>query len=69
MPTESGTKGEVKLLDTLIANELKEIEDVELKQVIKKKAESLYNLLFIFQTQDLDEEGMRKSIKSLIEEG
>jgi hypothetical protein len=60
---------EVKLLHSILDEELAGEADKELKNVIKQKAEILYSLLSVTSTQDLDEDELRKRIKSVIEEG
>lgn len=61
-------KPEIALLNSIIEEELKKEEDPELKNVIKRKAENLYPLLSFFGTRNLDNDEIKKKIKSLIEE-
>jgi len=59
---------ELELLYSIIAQELKGEEDAELKELVKRKAQNLYPLLSLLGTKDLDDEEMKKKIKSLVEE-
>jgi len=67
MPNEQETIPEIRLLNSIIDEELSE-ENTELKEFIKNKASNLYSLIFLLETKKLDDEGIKKRIKSLIEE-
>lgn len=60
---------EVTLLNSIIDEKLKGEKDMELKEIIKRKAQNLYPLLSLLGTRDLDDDEIKKKIKSLIEEG
>ena len=66
MPNNKDSMPEIELLSSIIDEELKE-EDAELKEVIKKKANNLYPLLFLAGRHNLDDDDIKKKIKSLIE--
>jgi hypothetical protein len=59
---------EIKLLNSIVDEELTKEEDKYLKATIKKKAETLYPLLSLMGQQGLDDEEIKKKIKLLIEE-
>jgi DNA-binding transcriptional regulator GbsR (MarR family) len=67
MPDNNVVNPEVKLLHSILEEELKDEDDKKLKEVIKQKADVLYSLLSVTNAQDLDEEELRKRIKSVIE--
>lgn len=69
MKDDESSKPEIKLLSSIIDDELKLEEDKELKEIIKRKAENIYPLLSFLGTQDLESDEIKKKIKSLIEEG
>ena len=68
MKDDKSIRPEIKLLRSIIDEELKLEEDEKFKDMIARKAENLYPLLSFFGTQNLDVEEIRKKIKSLIEE-
>lgn len=59
---------ELGLLKSIIDEELKNEEDISLKDAVKRKADNLYPLLSFFGTRNLDSDEIKKKIKSLIEE-
>ncbi len=68
MKNKDSNKPEIKLLNSIIVEELKQEEDTALKDTIKRKAENLYPILSFFGTRNLDSDEIKKKIKSLIEE-
>lgn len=68
MKDETPKGPEIQLLSSIIATELLREDDKTLGESIKKKAENLYPLLTLLGTQNLDNEEIKKKIKSLIEE-
>ncbi len=60
---------EVKLLNSIIEDEVKYESDEKLKGLIKRKAEILYSLLSVTKGQDLSDDELKERIKSVIEEG
>lgn len=68
MPNNKNHGPEIALLDSILDDKLKEEEDAELKEIIKRKAKQLYPLLALLSTKDLDRDQIKKSIQLLIEE-
>ena len=68
MKDDKTSEPELKLLKSIIEEELKLEEDIKLKDAIQIKAENLYPLLAFFGTRNLDGDEIKKKIKSLIEE-
>jgi len=69
MPSDKKSLPEIKLLNSIIDDELKKEEDAKLKEMIKRKANNLYPLLSLARGQHLDDDEIKKKIKLLIEEG
>ena len=69
MPNNKDTIPEIKLLNNIIDEELKDEENTKLKEVIKIKANNLYSLLSISSERNLDDHETKRKIKLLIEEG
>ena len=69
MPDNKTEAPEVKLLNSIIEDEIKDESDEKLKGLIKRKAEILYSLLSVTKGQDLSDDDLRERIKSVIEEG
>lgn len=67
MPANKNTIPEVKLLNSIIDEELKDEDDARLKDVIKRKANNLYPLLSYLTEKNLDNDEIKKRIKELIE--
>lgn len=67
MPTNKNNIPEVKLLNSIIDEELKDEEDSRLKDIIKRKANNLYPLLSYLTEKSLDNDEIKKRIKELIE--
>lgn len=67
MPTEKKNLPEIKLLNSIIEDELKKEDDSELKEMVKRKANNLYPLLSLAKGHHLDNEEIKKKIKLLIE--
>jgi hypothetical protein len=68
MQTDKVERPEIKLLNSIIDDELKDEHDEKLKELVKSKATVLYPLISLIETQDLDEDEIKKKIKALIEE-
>ena len=68
MKNDDTSRPEIRLLRSIIDEELKMEVDEKLKDAIARKAENLYPLLSFFGTQNFDIDEIRKKIKSLIEE-
>jgi len=58
---------EVKLLNSIIDEELKDENDTKLKDLIKRKANTLYPFLVYMTEKNLDDGEIKNKIKSLIE--
>ena len=59
---------EIKLLNSIANEELMGEEDNKLKEIVKRKAETLYPLLALMGKQGLNDEEIKKQIRLLIEE-
>ena len=68
MKDDKSIRPEIKLLRSIIDEELKLEEDEKFKDMIARKAENLYPLLSFFGTQNFDVDEIRKKVKLLIEE-
>lgn len=69
MPENKKNIPELKLLNSIIEDELKGEESMEIKEAVKKKAQNAYMLLSIPEIQEMESDEVKKRIKSLIEEG
>jgi len=58
---------EVRLLNSIIDEELKEEKDAELKKIIKTKANNFHSLLSFLSEKNLDDNETKRKIKELIE--
>ena len=68
MQNEPVAGPEIKLLNSIIDEELKNEENEKLKDAITRKAILLYQLSSLAGTRGLDDDEIKKKIKTLIEE-
>ena len=69
MKNNNDNRPQIDLLNSIIDDELKMEENKELKEIIRTKTTNLFPLLSFLGTRDLDDDEIKKKIKSLIEEG